>query len=47
MWFPYVIKVGGVTIDTHITAVKEAYEFGKKKIEVLFDNDIKARYPNW
>ena len=32
-------KGWGVTMDTRITAVKEIYEYGKRKIEVVFDND--------
>lgn len=32
-------KGWGVTMDTRITAVKEVYEYGKRKIEVVFDND--------
>ncbi|NOG28512.1 siphovirus ReqiPepy6 Gp37-like family protein [Lysinibacillus fusiformis] len=32
-------KGWGVTMNTRITAVKEVYEYGKKKIEVVFDND--------
>ena len=29
----------GVTMDTRITAAKIIYEYGKRKIEVVFDND--------
>lgn len=32
-------KGWGVTMDTRITAVKIIYEYGKRKIEVVFDND--------
>ncbi|WP_231745112.1 siphovirus ReqiPepy6 Gp37-like family protein [Lysinibacillus sp. F5] len=32
-------KGWSVTMDTRITAVKEVYEYGKRKIEVVFDND--------
>lgn len=32
-------KGWGVTMDTRITAVKEIYEYGKRKIDVVFDND--------
>ncbi|MFF2793317.1 hypothetical protein [Lysinibacillus xylanilyticus] len=32
-------KGWGVTMDTRITAAKIIYEYGKRKIEVVFDND--------
>ncbi|MGE8037820.1 siphovirus ReqiPepy6 Gp37-like family protein [Lysinibacillus sp. NPDC093692] len=32
-------KGWGVTMDTRITAIKIIYEYGKRKIEVVFDND--------